>query len=67
MARKESGDVVSSEAAQILRYCRTRIIWAQSTSGHVIDITSQVEAVCASLLSQDETKGKRKTKRRGRR
>lgn len=56
-ARKQSGDKVSSYAARIMRMCNEVIAFG----GPFITLrVNEVSAIAASVLSQDETKGKRK-------
>ena len=69
--RKQSSSRVSTLAARLLRELRAGssrvdLSWLNAYGAIVAerDITRDVKALCASVLSQDETRGQAKGKRR---
>ncbi len=70
--KKETSSRVSTLAAKLLRSIRgkDRVVhyWCNAYGADIAenDITRQVKQLCASLISQDETPGQAKKKRRGR-
>jgi hypothetical protein len=70
-ARKQTSDRVSSDASRLLhRLSRGAQAWTEETvpqgNGefcvYLCNITSVLKSACASALSQDETKGKRRAR-----
>ena len=64
MAKKQTSDRVSSLAAQIMSWTRDGEMYWLGYSNNWHTITDEVRSLCASVLSQDETKGKRKKPRK---
>ncbi len=70
MTRKQTSDRVSRIAARVLAKCRSEYTAAADQLGladkwyEEIVTIGELKALCASVLSQDETKGKRKKRRK---